>query len=115
MSHGPVDIVAAKAGRVKLIQVKSGSARANKIELSLLRKWATAFNAAAEVWSFGNKKKGGQPIKVVVCRRRDLLKKKASTDLSKVTTEEPQVTKVAVQTLEIPPVIISSGTSLKTA
>ncbi|MHB8566707.1 MAG: hypothetical protein ACYC7D_08165 [Nitrososphaerales archaeon] len=52
MSHGPVDIFAAKSGRILLIQVKSGSARAKKIELQMLKKWAVAFDARAEVWSF---------------------------------------------------------------
>ena len=56
MSHGPVDIFAAKAGRILLIQVKSGSARVKKHELKLLKKWAAAFDAEAQVWSF--KKRG---------------------------------------------------------
>ncbi len=56
MSHGPVDVFAAKKGRVLLIQVKSGSARAKKTELQMLRSWAEAFDAQAEVWSF--KKRG---------------------------------------------------------
>jgi len=55
MSHGPIDIIAARSGDVLLIQVKSGSARAKRDELSLLRKWATEFNATAEVWSFRTK------------------------------------------------------------
>lgn len=52
MSHGPVDIIAARRGRVRLIQVKSGSARITKEELKLLKAWARAFNADAELWSF---------------------------------------------------------------
>jgi Holliday junction resolvase len=52
MSHGPVDVFAAKTGKILLIQVKSGSARAKRIELETLRVWAEHFNADAEVWSF---------------------------------------------------------------
>jgi len=51
-SHSPVDIFAAKEGRVMLIQVKSGKARIKSDELRELVKWATAFNADAEVWHF---------------------------------------------------------------
>ena len=69
MSHGPVDIFAAKDGRVLLIQVKSGSARAKKSELRLLLRWAKAFDARAEVWSF---KKGGKLTKLVVRRRENM-------------------------------------------
>jgi Holliday junction resolvase len=63
MSHGPVDIFAAKAGRILLIQVKSGSSRVKKHELKLLKKWAAAFDAEAQVWSF---KKHGELVKVTV-------------------------------------------------
>jgi Holliday junction resolvase len=51
-SHSPVDIFAAKEGRVLLVQVKSGQARVNKEELTELVKWAEAFDADAEVWHF---------------------------------------------------------------
>jgi len=51
-SHSPVDVFAAKEGRVMLIQVKSGKARINVDELRELVKWAEAFNADAEVWHF---------------------------------------------------------------
>ncbi|MGA2666164.1 MAG: restriction endonuclease [Nitrososphaerales archaeon] len=51
-SHSPVDLFAAKDGRVMLIQVKSGTARVKKDELRELVKWAEAFNADAEVWHF---------------------------------------------------------------
>jgi Holliday junction resolvase len=51
-SHSPVDLFAAKEGRCLLVQVKSGSARIKKPELTELVKWALAFNADAEVWSF---------------------------------------------------------------
>jgi Holliday junction resolvase len=56
MSHGPVDLIAARRGRIKLIQVKSGSARVEKLELKLLKQWAAAFRAEAQVWTY--KKKG---------------------------------------------------------
>jgi Holliday junction resolvase len=51
-SHSPVDIFAAKKGRVVLIQVKSGKARIKIEELRELVKWAEAFDADAEVWHF---------------------------------------------------------------
>ena len=60
VSHGPVDIVAAKGGRVVLIQVKSGKGRVRRREVDDLRSWARAFRAQAEVWLF---KKGGGVIK----------------------------------------------------
>lgn len=52
MSHGPVDVFAAKGGRILLIQVKSGSAKIKKPEVDILRRWAEAFDATAEVWSY---------------------------------------------------------------
>ena len=51
-SHSPVDIFAAKEGRVLLVQVKSGKAQVKSEELRELVKWAEAFNADAEVWHF---------------------------------------------------------------
>ena len=51
-SHSPVDIFAAKDGKVLLVQVKSGKARIKAEELRELVKWAIAFNADAEVWHF---------------------------------------------------------------
>jgi Holliday junction resolvase len=55
MSHGPVDVFAAKDGNALLIQVKSGSARMKKEDIDILRIWAEAFNANAEVWHYGKK------------------------------------------------------------
>jgi Holliday junction resolvase len=63
MSHGPVDVFAAKNGIVKLIQVKSGSSRMKKGDLEILRSWAEAFNARAEVWYY---KKRGRLQKIPV-------------------------------------------------
>ena len=51
-SHSPVDLFAAKDGKVLLVQVKSGKARIKSEELRELVKWAEAFNADAEVWHF---------------------------------------------------------------
>jgi Holliday junction resolvase len=51
-SHSPADILAAKNGVVKLIQVKSG--KINLKEKKELKRWAKAFNAKAEVWHFKN-------------------------------------------------------------
>ena len=57
MSHGPVDVFAAKSGRILLIQVKSGSSRMKGAELELLMQWAEHFNASAEIWYY--RKRGG--------------------------------------------------------
>ena len=51
-SHSPVDIFAAKEGKVLLVQVKNGKARVKAEELMELVKWAEAFDADAEVWHF---------------------------------------------------------------
>ena len=51
-SHSPVDIFAAKEGKVLLVQVKNGQARVKAEELRELVKWAEAFDADAEVWHF---------------------------------------------------------------
>ena len=51
-SHSPVDVFAAKMGKILLVQVKSGSARVKAEEAKELVKWAEAFNADAEVWHF---------------------------------------------------------------
>jgi Holliday junction resolvase len=64
MSHGPVDVIAAKKGRVRLIQVKSGSARISNQEIRLLKVWARAFKADAEIWYF--RERGKPEIDFVV-------------------------------------------------
>ncbi len=51
-SHSPVDLFAAKKGKVLLVQVKNGSARVKKVEMTELVKWAVHFDADAEVWFF---------------------------------------------------------------
>jgi len=51
-SHGPVDVFAAKSGKILLVQVKSGKARVEPSEAKELVKWAEAFNADAEIWHF---------------------------------------------------------------
>jgi Holliday junction resolvase len=56
MSHGPVDVFAAKSGKILLVQVKSGSSRMKESELQLFVAWAEHFNASAEVWYY--KKRG---------------------------------------------------------
>ena len=63
MSHGPVDVFAARGGNILLIQVKSGSARIKKPELENLRQWAEEFDAQAEVWSY---RKRGKLEKLIV-------------------------------------------------
>lgn len=56
MSHGPVDVFAAKDGVVRLIQVKSGSSRMKKGELEILKTWGDHFDATTEIWYY--KKRG---------------------------------------------------------
>ncbi len=51
-SHGAVDVFAAKNGRVLLIQVKSGKARATQEEMKELAKWGESSNGDAEVWYY---------------------------------------------------------------
>lgn len=56
MSHGPVDVFAAKGGDILVIQVKSGKARMGKQERSIFVRWAEAFGAVGEVWQFRGRK-----------------------------------------------------------
>jgi Holliday junction resolvase len=51
-SHGAVDVFAAKGGKVLLVQVKSGRARATKEELEELVRWGKNSNGDAEVWYY---------------------------------------------------------------
>ena len=51
-SHGAVDVFAAKDGKVLLIQVKSGRARATKEEMLDLAEWGKHSNGDAEVWYY---------------------------------------------------------------
>ena len=51
-SHGAVDVFAAKEGKVLLVQVKSGGARATKEELEELLEWGKHSNSDAEVWYY---------------------------------------------------------------
>ena len=51
-SHGAVDVFAAKDGRVLLLQVKSGKARATKEELEELLRWGESSDGDAEVWHY---------------------------------------------------------------
>lgn len=57
MSHGPVDVFAAKSGKILLIQVKSGSSRMKHGEVEILKLWAEHFNASAEIWYYKNRGK----------------------------------------------------------
>ncbi|HYB07790.1 MAG TPA: restriction endonuclease [Nitrososphaerales archaeon] len=56
-SHGAVDVFAAKGGKVLLVQVKSGKARASKEELEELVKWGKSANGDAEVWYYKGRSK----------------------------------------------------------
>ncbi len=51
-SHGAVDVFAARDGRILLVQVKSGKARATKEELEELVRWGKSSNGDAEVWHY---------------------------------------------------------------
>jgi len=63
MSHGPVDVFAAKNGNMLVIQVKSGSSRMKKKDVETFVRWAEAFNANGEIWYF---KKRGKLQRLVV-------------------------------------------------
>jgi len=67
-SHGAVDVFAAKDGKILLVQVKSGKARATKQELEELVKWGKHSNGDAEVWYYKGR---GKVVKrrVYVARR----------------------------------------------
>ena len=56
-SHGAVDVFAAKDGKILLVQVKSGRARATKEELEELVKWGKSANGDAEVWYYKGRDK----------------------------------------------------------
>ncbi len=70
-SHGAVDVFAAKEGKILLIQVKSGRARATKEELDELIKWGKSSNGDAEVWYYKGRGK--------VVRRRVFVAKRGSS------------------------------------
>jgi Holliday junction resolvase len=57
-SHDAVDVFAAKDGKVLLVQVKSGRARATKEELEELVQWGKSADGDAEVWYY----KGGNKV-----------------------------------------------------
>ena len=78
MSHGPIDIFAAKRGRVLLIQVKSGKGRLTEQEAVEVCRWSKAFGAVGEVWFF--KKRGG------------LVKKKMYTPCKKSYDQSQRIT-----------------------
>jgi len=56
MSHGPVDVFAAKDGEILVIQVKSGKARIGRAESVTFVQWAQAFGAMGELWQFRGRK-----------------------------------------------------------
>jgi len=55
-SHGPVDVFAAKDGKIRMIQVKSGRARLRPGDRETLKRWAQAYAGTAEVWYFGKRR-----------------------------------------------------------
>ena len=52
MSHGPIDVFAARDGKVRLIQVKSGTGRMSSDDKLQLQYWAKSFKAYGELWLF---------------------------------------------------------------
>lgn len=56
MSHGPIDVFAAKNRKILVIQVKSGKARMKKQEGAIFVLWARAFGAMGELWQFKGRK-----------------------------------------------------------
>jgi len=62
-SHGPVDVFAGRRGERLIIQVKSGKAKVSLKDREVLKAWAQAYGARAEVWHF---KKGGRVEKELV-------------------------------------------------
>ncbi len=54
-SHGPVDVFAAKGGRIRMIQVKSGRSKLKPADRETLKRWAEAYAGTAEVWYFGKR------------------------------------------------------------
>ncbi len=62
-SHGPIDVFAAKNGRIRMIQVKSGRGRLRPGDRETLKRWAQAFAGTAEVWYFG--KRTGTVVEIV--------------------------------------------------
>ena len=103
MSHGPVDVFAARSGKVLLIQVKSGSARVKKEELELLISYAKEFKAEAQVWSF---KKRGIIQKVTVNKRRISKANQKQPDLEPVSPKEPINSVVTATSMQLANVII---------
>jgi len=55
-SHGPVDVFAAKNGKIRMIQVKSGRGRLRPGDREILKRWAQAFAGTAEVWYFSRRR-----------------------------------------------------------
>jgi len=80
MSHGPVDVFAAKDGIVRLIQVKSGSSRMKKGETEILKAWGDHFDGIAEIWYF---KKRGRLQKHVVRKQTVALEEISITSSSR--------------------------------
>jgi Holliday junction resolvase len=65
MSHGPFDIFAAREGTRLMVQVKSGKGRLDRAGRRELRRWAKEFNAEAQLWTFGKRRKKGHTVTVV--------------------------------------------------
>lgn len=57
-SHGAVDIFAGRAGRILMVQVKSGKGRATEAERKTLKLWGEAFHGRVEIWRY----RKGKPL-----------------------------------------------------
>jgi Holliday junction resolvase len=110
---GPVDIFAARRGKVLLIQVKIGSGRMGKQELTDFRAWADDFNANAEIWYF--KKKGKLQSKAIrINRVKQVVHKKARVAW-KITEDHLSRGKPSRAALVVTPVAASHATAAATS
>ncbi len=57
-SQGPVDIFAGRAGRILMVQVKSGKGRATEAERRTLKVWGEAYRGRVEIWKY----RKGRPL-----------------------------------------------------
>ena len=63
-----MDIFAGRNGQVLMVQVKSGVARASRVEKEILKLWGAAYGGSVEVWRY----RKGKPLEKEVVYKRDL-------------------------------------------
>jgi Holliday junction resolvase len=88
-SHGPVDIFAAKEGKVLLIQVKSGKGRLSPTERETLLLWSKAYQARAEVWFF--KKRTTEKLLIFDAKKNNLPESSSQGKQTGIRSTIPQV------------------------